>query len=112
MGQGSTSRYTHHHDFSIDTYAKGYKYIFQIGLEVTSMAKYKLTRTDRSKWLTNLKRFTAPVLTMYVLQLSSMVSSGVVPQLHDLVPNALTQGSVWGYVLSSALDLFGKWSKA
>jgi hypothetical protein len=76
------------------------------------MAKYKLSRNDRSKWMTNLKRFTAPMLIMYVLQLSSIVSGGIVPQLHDLVPNALTQGSIWGYVLSSALDLFNKWSRA
>lgn len=76
------------------------------------MAKYKLTKSDKGKWLTNLKRFTAPMLIMYVLQLSSMVSGGTVPQLTDLVPNALTQGSIWGYVLSSALDLFNKWAKA
>lgn len=75
------------------------------------MAKYRLTKKDKARWITNLKRFTAPMLIMYVLQLSNVVSSGVVPELHNLVPSALTQGSMWGYVLSSALDLFNKWAK-
>lgn len=76
------------------------------------MARYKLTRKDKAKWITNLKRFTAPMLIMYVLQLSSVVNGGSIPQMSDLVPNTLTQGAMWGYVLSSALDLFNKWNKA
>jgi len=74
------------------------------------MSQYKLTRRDKAKWVRNLKRFTAPMLIVYVSQLSMVLSNGNVPQLVDLVPNAITQGAIWGYVLSSALDLFTKWS--
>lgn len=74
------------------------------------MSKYNLTRTDKNKWVRNLKRFTAPMLIVYVSQLSMVLSNGNVPQAMDMVPNAITQGAIWGYVLSSALDLFTKWS--
>lgn len=74
------------------------------------MAQYNLTKTDKNKWVRNLKRFTAPMLIVYVSQLSMVLSNGNVPQLVDLVPNAITQGAIWGYVLSSALDIFTKWS--
>lgn len=74
------------------------------------MSKYNLTKTDKNKWVRNLKRFTAPMLIVYVSQLSMVLSNGNVPQAMDMVPNAITQGAIWGYVLSSALDLFTKWS--
>lgn len=74
------------------------------------MSQYNLTKTDKNKWVRNLKRFTAPMLIVYVSQLSMVLSNGNVPQAIDLVPNAITQGAIWGYVLSSALDLFTKWS--
>lgn len=74
------------------------------------MSRYNLTKTDKNKWVRNLKRFTAPMLIMYVSQLSMVLAGGTLPQVADLVPNAITQGAIWGYVLSSALDLFTKWS--
>ena len=84
--------------------------IFYYEREVIYMAKHKLTRTNKGKWIRNLKRFTAPMLIMYVSQL--IITIGLadhVMTIRDFLPNPLTQGTIMGYILSSALDLFNKW---
>lgn len=73
-------------------------------------AEYELSKTDRSKWVRNLKRFSAPMLIVYVSQLMVTIRlEGHVMTVADLLPNTLTQGTIMGYLLSAALDLFTKW---
>lgn len=73
-------------------------------------AQYKLSKTDKNKWVVNLKRFIAPLAILYVLQVVGTLSvDGHLFAPQDFYPSQMTQGGMVLYVMNSALDIFNKW---
>lgn len=72
--------------------------------------KYKLSRTDKDKWVRNLKRFVAPVGIMYLMQVVATLSvDGHLFAPQDFYPSKITQGGMILYFLNSIMDIFNKW---
>jgi len=70
------------------------------------MAKYELTRTDRSKWIVNLVVFIAPVAILYLTQVQAGVVDGVTAG--DFIPSQFTFGAMTLYVINTLIDLLKK----
>ena len=73
--------------------------------------KFSLNAQDVQNWLRNLLIFIAPVLLIYVLAVTAIITghNGVVA-LSDFVPNAVTVGAMVLYVLNAVVDILRKFS--
>lgn len=73
--------------------------------------KFSLSAQDIRNWLKNLLIFVAPVLLIYVLAVTGIITghNGVVA-LSDFVPNGVTVGAMVLYVLNAVIDILRKFS--
>lgn len=72
--------------------------------------RHKLSKTDRKNWVVNMKRFIAPVIILYLMQVISTIGlDGHVVTTGDFLPNQYTQGGILLYVMNSTLDVVTKW---
>lgn len=69
--------------------------------------QYKLTSTDRVKWLTNAGLFAAPVALIYLMFIQTNITLDGF-QYTDFRPNEFVIGSMVTYVISSLIDLTKK----
>ena len=68
----------------------------------------KLNERDVKKiWMDTLRFFSAPIV-MYLLQVQGTLMSSGGLQFNDLVPSAITLGSIYGWGLGILLNVFLK----
>lgn len=72
--------------------------------------KWKLTKTDLSKWGKNLVVFLFPLLLVYFAQLTGFLQTHESLSLQGLVPTKVTLGAIELYALNALVDLIKKWS--
>jgi hypothetical protein len=72
--------------------------------------QYSLNKKDYWEMARNMRRFLAPLALLYLAQLGGTLGTdGHMLHLTDLVPNQMTLGGFYLYLLNALNDLFNKW---
>ena len=78
--------------------------------EIVKSISGDMNKKDWASWKHDVKKFAAIPASFYVVQvLGLLTANNGVFSVEYLVPNAITIGSIMGYIGNQLLNLFSKW---